>query len=103
MYIPGCSFRFYPYTGTSLVLQANINIQYRQLHWDSSTSANTEDQGPIIHEQQDFPFCRYLCDKQADSQISDCQINLYHIPQIPNLQIELHRTVQGLHWLLWYK
>ena len=28
---------------------------------------------------------------------------LYHIPQIPNLQQELHRTVQGLHWLLWYK
>ena len=29
--------------------------------------------------------------------------NLYHIPQIPNLWQAILRTVQGLHWILWYK
>ena len=27
-------------------------------------------------------------------------VNLYHNPQIPNLQHEILRNVQGLHWLL---
>ena len=33
--------------------------------------------------------------------MSCSQNDLYHIPQIPNLEQEILRTVQSLHWILW--